>query len=177
MPDQWRGDGYVVVPYDREKAVEYAHRWAFSRNPSYYDFSKLGGDCTNFASQCVYAGAGIMNFKPVLGWYYVNSGNRSPSWTGVGYFYNFMVNNRTGVGPFMEEAPLSRVQPGDIIQIKFDRPYYEHTPVVVSVGAVPDPSNILVAAHTYDADNRPLDTYPFTQLRPLHVLGVRKPKR
>jgi hypothetical protein len=45
---------------------------------------------------------------------------------------------------------------------------------VVSVGAVPAPANILVAALTYDADDRPLDTYPYTALRPLHVLGARR---
>ncbi|MEL7601731.1 MAG: amidase domain-containing protein [Bacillota bacterium] len=165
--------GLLILPYDREKAVAYAHRWAFARNPAYYDFSALGGDCTNYASQCVYAGTGIMNYKPVYGWYYVNAGNRTPSWTGVEYFYNFMVNN-TGVGPFMRVVELRDILPGDIIQIKFGRAYYEHNPVVVSVGAVPEPSNILVAAHTYDADYRPLDTYPYTALRPMHVLGARR---
>jgi hypothetical protein len=105
--------GLSILPYDREKAVAYAHRWAFSRNPAYYDFSALGGDCTNFASQCVYAGTGIMNYKPVYGWYYVNAGNRTPSWTGEEYFYNFMVNN-TGVGTFMRVAELRNILPGDI---------------------------------------------------------------
>lgn len=28
------------------------------RSPAYYDFSRIGGDCTNFASQGLYAGAG-----------------------------------------------------------------------------------------------------------------------
>ena len=50
-----------LLSYDREAAVAYARRFALSRNPAYYDFSDLGGDCTNFASQCIYAGAGIMN--------------------------------------------------------------------------------------------------------------------
>lgn len=46
--------------YDRAAAVAYAHRWAFRRNPAYYDYEKIGGDCTNYASQCLYAGSGIM---------------------------------------------------------------------------------------------------------------------
>ena len=46
-----------LIPYDRSAAVTYAHRWAFGRNPRYYNFDELGGDCTNFASQCLYAGA------------------------------------------------------------------------------------------------------------------------
>jgi hypothetical protein len=60
----------LIRDYDRRAAVEYAHRWAYGRNPRYYDFEKLGGDCTNFASQCLYAGSGVMNYTPQLGWYY-----------------------------------------------------------------------------------------------------------
>ena len=51
-----------LIPYNREKAIEYANTWAYGRNPAYYDYSNLGGDCTNFISQCLYAGGGIMNY-------------------------------------------------------------------------------------------------------------------
>ena len=43
------------ILYNREEAVSYARKWALGRNPAYFDFQKLGGDCTNFASQCIYA--------------------------------------------------------------------------------------------------------------------------
>lgn len=46
-----------IIDYDRDKSVAYAKKWAYGRNPKFYDFSNLGGDCTNFASQCIYAGA------------------------------------------------------------------------------------------------------------------------
>ena len=88
--------------YNREKAVEYANRWAYGRNPAFYDFSELGGDCTNFASQCLYAGSGIMNFTPIFGWYYIDASNRTASWTGVEYLYNFLINNK-GSGPQGED--------------------------------------------------------------------------
>ncbi len=55
-------------PYNRLAAVAYAKRWAMARNPAFYDFSELGGDCTNFVSQCVYAGSLVMNFTPTFGW-------------------------------------------------------------------------------------------------------------
>ena len=42
-------------------------RWALLRNPAYLDFHGLGGDCTTFVSQCLYAGAGVMNRTPVYG--------------------------------------------------------------------------------------------------------------
>ena len=47
--------------YDRKAAVLYAHAWAYGRNPAFYDYEQVGGDCTNFASQCIFAGCGIMN--------------------------------------------------------------------------------------------------------------------
>ena len=90
-----------IFEYDRTSAYEYAKKWAFGRNPAFYDFSRIGGDCTNFASQCIYAGAGIMNYTPTFGWFYKSANDRTPSWTGVEYLYNFLVNNE-GAGPFAE---------------------------------------------------------------------------
>ena len=104
------------IPYDRNSVVSYARKWALNRNPSYYNFDKLGGDCTNFASQCIYAGARIMNYTPIMGWYYRSSYDRSPSWSGVGYLYNFLVNNKS-VGPYAHIVSPSEVSPGDIVQL------------------------------------------------------------
>ena len=80
------------IPYNRIAAVAYARRWALDRNPAFYDFENIGGDCTNFASQCIYAGAGIMNFTPVMGWYYNSPSDRTASWSGVEYLYNFLAS-------------------------------------------------------------------------------------
>ncbi len=51
--------------YHRNDALLYAKKWALDRNPRYLDFENMGGDCTNFASQCIYAGSGVMNYTPV----------------------------------------------------------------------------------------------------------------
>ena len=56
----------TTVSYNREKAVSYAEKWAFSRNPRYMSFDGIGGDCTSFVSQCLYAGSGVMNYTPVM---------------------------------------------------------------------------------------------------------------
>ena len=155
------------IPYDREKAVEYARKWALSRNPAFYDFENLGGDCTNFASQCIYAGAGVMNYTPEFGWYYISASDRTASWTGVQYLYNFLVNNLS-VGPFAREVQRNDILPGDILQLgRADGTFY-HTPVIVAT----EPT-ILVAAHTYDALDRPLYTYSFERVRFIHIEGVR----
>ena len=77
----------VSKQYDRERAVEYAKRWALSRNPLFFDFTGGGGNCTNFVSQSLLAGSLVMDPTEVFGWYYENVENRSPSWTGVREFY------------------------------------------------------------------------------------------
>jgi hypothetical protein len=161
-----------VISYNRKNAVRYAHRWAFGRNPRYYDFSNIGGDCTNFASQTIYAGSGIMNYKKDIGWYYININNRSPSWTGVNFLYDFIINN-TSKGPFAEETDVKYIQPGDIIQLSFNLPNnFNHSPVVVKTGTVPDISNIEIAAHSIDRDYYLLKNYDWKYIRFIHIKGV-----
>ena len=82
-----------IKEYDRKKVVDYAKKWAYSRNKRYYDFEKIGGDCTNFTSQCIYAGSGKMYYDKLIGWYYNSVSDRSPSWTSVELLYKFLVNN------------------------------------------------------------------------------------
>lgn len=156
------------VAFDRAAAVAYARRWAMDRNRAYYNFDSVGGDCTNFASQSIYAGANTMNFTPVTGWYYRSSSNRSASWTGVEYLYNFLVNNRS-VGPFGRIVSESEVQPGDIVQLGERGGGFYHSPVITAVTPT-----ILVAAHTFDALDRPLATYIYDVVRFIHIDGVRK---
>lgn len=162
----------IQASYDRAAAVAYAHQWAYSRNPRYYNFDPIGGDCTNFASQCLYAGSQVMQ-PGQLGWFYYNANNRSASWSGVNFLYTFLVGNK-GIGPYAAVTPLEEVQPGDIVQLAIGHPYFHHSPVVVEVGYPVTPDTVLIAAHTYDSDNRPLSTYEYHRIRPLHILGVRR---
>ena len=165
-----------VVEYNREAAVAYARKWAFARNPAYYNFDRLGGDCTNFASQCLFAGLGVMNGTPDIGWYYRALSDRAAAWTGVEYFYRFLLANANGsgvgggAGPFAEETSLDRLEVGDFVQLGRATGDFYHTPVVVGfVRGVP-----LLAAHTNDAFNRPLTSYAYEKIRCLHILGGRK---
>lgn len=158
------------LPYRRDAAVAYAKRWAMHRNPEYLDFEELGGDCTSFASQCIFAGCGVMNDTPTFGWYYYSANSRAPAWTGVPYLYNFLTGNHSGVGPYAIETGLERAEPGDIIQLGTAQNQFYHSPVVAAM----DGNEILVCAHTYDALMRPLSSYQYDKARLLHILGARK---
>ena len=114
----------MIEQYNRLLAKQYAKKWAFLRNPKYYAFDKIGGDCTNFISQCIYAGSKIMNYTPEFGWYYINSTQRTPSWTGVEFLYNFLINN-TGPGPFAKETSPTQIEIGDVIQLGNYEKFYQ----------------------------------------------------
>ena len=153
--------------YRREAAVTYARQWALRRNPAYYDFQMLGGDCTNFASQCIFAGAAVMNYTPDFGWYYIDPADRAPAWTGVEFLHAFLTQNR-GAGPYAHEAAEQEVLPGDVIQLADRYHDWYHTLVVVSI----EPE-IRVAAHTYDVLDKRLHDYHYDYARFMHIDGVR----
>lgn len=50
-----------VSGYSASDAAAYAVRWGEDRNGIYPNYSSSGGDCTNFVSQCIYAGGFDMN--------------------------------------------------------------------------------------------------------------------
>ena len=166
----------IQLPYNRQAAVAYAHRWAYRRNPRFFDYEDIGGDCTNFASQCIYAGSGIMNFTPDFGWYYLDANNKAPAWTGVPYLYQFLTRKTRSVGPVAVEVGLEELLPGDVVQFSPDGSTFTHTPVVVFAYNAQHTSEVLVAAHSYDSDNRPLSTYDFQKICYLHIVGVNKPE-
>ena len=154
--------------YDRRRAFEYAKTWAFSRNPLFTDFTGIGGNCTNFVSQALFAGGCVMNYTPVFGWYYRSAEDRTASWTGVEYLYNFLIGNE-GEGPYAREVMPGELEIGDIIQLGRENEGYYHTLLVVGF----DSDGYLVAAQSDDAFLRPLDTYTYDYARFLHVEGVR----
>ena len=161
------------VAYNRTNAVAYAHQWAYRRNPAYYNFNDLGGDCTNFASQCIYAGSGVMNYTPVYGWYYIDPDNRSASWAGVEYFYDFMTSN-SSQGPFAKSTDISQIMPGDIAQLGTADGHFYHSLVISQIIGAPSYNTVRICAHSGDALLRPLSSYSFDAIRFIHILGIRK---
>ncbi len=155
------------MPYDRQKAVSYAHQWVYGRNPAYYDFSRLGGDCTNFISQCLFAGCHVMNYTRDTGWYYNSVSDRAAAWTGATFLHRFLVANK-GAGPYGQETSFEYAQLGDIIQLSFQYGVFSHSLLVVSTAP-----ELLITTHTDDSDNRPLSTYQYQLSRLIHIEGAR----
>lgn len=66
-------------------------------NGAYTNFNPYGGDCANYTSQSINAGGMPQvscNTYGTSGWFYVNSGNRSATWTGAPQLRTWMANNR-----------------------------------------------------------------------------------
>lgn len=159
----------ITRKYNRKQAVDYARKWAYERNPLFYNFTGIGGDCTSFVSQCVYAGCCEMNYNGGNGWYYVDLNNRSPSWSGVSFFYNFLVGNKAN-GPFAVEVAEGNLEPGDVIQLQNEGGRFYHSLLVTGYAQ----GTYLVSAHSDDAFNRRLDSYSYAGARFLHIEGYRE---
>lgn len=161
-----------IKQYNREKALQYAKRWAMDRNPKYYNFDQVGGDCTSFVSQILYEGSGIMNYG-LNGWYYRNGNDKAPAWSGVEYLYSFLIRNK-GIGPYGREVGIKEIEKGDIVQLSFDGKKFHHTLAIVDIiKDIKKISNILIAAHTEDSYNRRISTYTFNRIRFIKIDGVR----
>lgn len=152
-------------PYNRTAAINYAKKWALSRNPRYYNFDAVGGDCTSFVSQCLYAGSQKMNHNYENGWFYNNGYDKSPSWSSVEYLYKFLTNNKS-YGPRGKAVSQSEIQAGDIAQLSFSGNKFEHSLFIL------DPATLAVAAHTYDVLGKKISEYNFSKVRFVHIIDV-----
>ena len=165
-----------VQAYLPERAGLYAKRWALARNPLFTDYTGIGGDCTNFVSQCILAGAPVMNRTPTFGWYYRSPDDRAPAWTGVDELYDFLVGAEAfaaengGAGPYGRNArDAETIELGDVIQLKNMQGEFYHTLIISGF----TDSDVLVCAHSDDSLDRPLSTYNYASLRVIHIDGAR----
>ncbi len=158
-----------LIPYNREKSVTYSSEWALKRNPAYLDFSLLGGDCTNFISQCLFAGIGVMNYTATTGWYYIDGNRKAPAWTAARYLHPFLLKNQS-LGPYALLSNKASMLPGDIIQLMNSLGEYYHSLLVLRVVE----NEIYIAAHTNDSYMRPLSSYEYFAASFLKIIGGRQ---
>lgn len=119
-----RDDGeFVFYGYNISRAVDYALTYALEMNPQFGNYEKLGGDCTNYVSQCLYAG-GIPFDEEGLDvryeWYWFSETMRAPSWTAADSLKFYMENNNKVEQPSLglRAKPISiyDLLRGDVIQ-------------------------------------------------------------
>ncbi len=135
--------------YDRIKAVQYAETWWNSYNPR---FPKFSVDCTNFVSQCLYAGGMPMVGYPERGkgWWMQNN-NWSYSWTVAHAFRWYLGGAHTGWNAVEVTSP-EQLLPGDIICYDFQGDgRFDHSTIVVAKDQKGMP---LVNAHTTNSRMR-----------------------
>lgn len=144
--------------YNRLEAVKYAQKWALGANPKFYHFEGIGGDCTNFISQCLLAGGGAMVYNKANGWYYISSENRSPSWTSVESLASFLLR-QTDKGIVGRKSDLSSLREGDLIQLRQNPYRFNHSLIISRISN----GQIYVCAHSFDALDRKFSSYSYLE--------------
>ncbi|WP_139070133.1 amidase domain-containing protein [Bacillus sp. FJAT-27225] len=145
-----RGAGErISYTYDRWKAVQYAERWWNSYNPA---FKKFEVDCTNFISQCLYAGGAPMRGYPNKGQgWWIRNNNWSYSWTVANSLRWYLASSKSGLRA-REVSSANQLLPGDVICYDFEGDgRFNHNTIVVAKDANGMP---LVNAHTYNSRMR-----------------------
>ncbi|WP_055106516.1 amidase domain-containing protein [Paenibacillus ihumii] len=142
------------TPYRREDAVLYADRWWDGFNP---EFAAFEVDCTNYISQCLFAGGAPINYtgKRETGWWYKGyiKGREawSYSWSVANALERLLAYSKSGLRAEAVERP-EQLQLGDVIIYDWDGDgSYQHSTIVTAFDAGGMP---LVNAHTTPSKHR-----------------------
>ncbi|WP_230986674.1 amidase domain-containing protein [Cohnella fermenti] len=153
--------------YRREDVVAYAEQWWDEANPSYENFEV---NCTNYVSQCIFAGGAPMNYtgRRESGWWYKGRANGqelwSYSWAVANALQTYLSQPRTfGLRAELVESP-QQLMPGDVICYDWDgNGRFQHNTIVVAF--TPD-GMPLVNANTVSSRHRYWDyrdSYAWTE--------------
>lgn len=114
-----------------------------------------------------------MNYDTEQGWYYLTPNQKSPSWTGVNFLYQFLTGH-SGPGPVAVECDPEKLEIADLIQLSFTGDgVFHHTLVIVDLIKPPfSPKQIRIATHSPNLLNAELSkAYSWAAIRYLHILG------
>ncbi|MEF2966139.1 amidase domain-containing protein [Paenibacillus sp. M1] len=160
------GGGLRSDPYRREDAVLYADRWWDGFNPEFAEFEV---DCTNYISQCLFAGGAPINYtgKRESGWWYKGyvGGKEgwSYSWSVANALERFLTNSGSGLRAELVSRP-EQLELGDVIVYDWDGDgSFQHSTIVTAFDAGGMP---LVNAHTVPSKHRYWDyrdSYAWTE--------------
>ncbi|SHK96109.1 amidase domain-containing protein [Desulforamulus aeronauticus] len=171
----------ATVNYTSSNGASYARKYG-KAGPSYF-YNISGNDCTNFVSQCVWAGYGgwdpsgdtngvnaqrVSNkFRMTSNWY-AGSGGGLSNWENVNSFYSYVTTN-TGVGPKgtgyeIGKSPSSfnygQISKGNVLQ-GWPSYYttYLHSIYISDVLYPGDPLEILYCGHTSNVTDQILTEF------------------
>lgn len=140
--------------YDREAAAVYADKWWEKGNP---EFAEFAVDCTNYISQCLFAGKAPIHYtgKRETGWWYKGYVNGrewwSYSWSVSNSFARYLHTSASGLRAEMVERP-EQLMLGDVIVYDWDGDgSFQHSTIVTAFDAGGMP---LVNAHTVSSRHR-----------------------
>ncbi len=167
--------------YDREAAVAYAEQWVGQRNEEWPDYAPYGGNCQNFVSQCLYAGGIPMDVRSpgVWKWYsstpnaLANQQGRSPSWSAVKDFLDYVeVNGQHGLVA-LADAPYYSGEVGDVIHLAAEEGDWKHTVLITSVlkNEAGETCDYLIHSNTADLKNFPVSIYPYPRQLLIKIYG------
>ncbi|MDQ0338125.1 hypothetical protein J2S00_000908 [Caldalkalibacillus uzonensis] len=150
--NQTAEQGETYRGYNRQQAVGYAHRWWNSYNPKFKHFDV---DCTNYVSQCLWAGGAPMTYSQnrSKGWWYrfETQPNWSFSWAVAHSLRWYLAGSTSGLRA-REVQSARELEPGDVICYDFNGDgRWQHNTIVVAKDANNEP---LVNAHTTNSQNR-----------------------
>lgn len=146
--------------YLRKKAVEYAMRYALIPNPNYKYFQVhegVGGDCTNFTSQCLKAGGAPLVYDSINPWWYNNKNSNvcwTLSWTVAhSLYWCLIINSECNLnGPKgIETENLDELEIGDLIFYEDINGLIYHSAIITSFFC----DEPLISQHTFNALNIP----------------------
>jgi hypothetical protein len=148
---RWKGG----IPYRRELAAAYADRWWNEGNPS---FELFDVNCTNYVSQCIFAGNAPMNYtgRRESGWWYKGrAGNRenwSYSWAVANAMAAYLSAARKGGLRAVIVSSADELQLGDVIAYDWNgEGRLQHTTIVTAFDSAGQP---LVNANTVPSRHR-----------------------
>jgi hypothetical protein len=137
--------------YNRASAVQYAETWWNGVNPQYMN---LEVDCTNFVSQCLFAGGLPMVYtgKRESGWWYRGKSGGQELWSYSWAVAHSLSRFLHGSGRATRVGSPTELTYGDVICYDWDGDgRWQHNVLITGIDAAGMP---LVNAHTYNARGR-----------------------
>ncbi|MCM3000630.1 amidase domain-containing protein [Paenibacillus favisporus] len=148
------GPGRKTSRYNRAAAAAYADEWWETSNP---EFAVFEVDCTNYISQCLFAGGAPIHYtgKRESGWWYKGYvGSKewwSYSWAVSNALQSFLSSSSWGLRGELVERP-EQLMLGDVIFYDWDGDgSFQHSTIVTAFDAGGSP---LVNAHTVSSKHR-----------------------